>query len=265
MTKFQEVDISKAPNDLAKEILIMFNKDQTARFSNINPEEIKQIDINNTKRLKEIIAERGYPTIREVGEEASNALWLLIQHADLDRDFQKQCLELMKKVQADQINKKNIAYLEDRVRIGEAKPQLYGTQFHRRPDGKLILREIEDVEGIDKRRKEMGLNTLEEYKKEFYSKCPKESIPENQDPDYSEFKKVFGLDPESYFETWNLEDLKILIKDPLIGIEMIGSDKKEFPESVLVKTYSNTIVADQIPCNDLIVATLRVLLKKYSS
>ena len=86
----------------------------------------------------------------------------------------------------------------------------------------------------------------------------------NQDPDYSDFEKVFGLDPETYYDTWSLEDLKLLIKDPLVGIEMIGSDNKKFPESILVKNYSNTIVGDQIPCNDLIVATLRVLLKKYS-
>ena len=87
----------------------------------------------------------------------------------------------------------------------------------------------------------------------------------NYDPDYSDFEKVFGLSPESYYDNWHLGDLKLLIKDPLIGIEMIGEDNNKIPESVLVKSYSNTIVGDQIPCKDLIVATLRVLLKKYSN
>lgn len=171
MSDFQAHDLSKAPNDLAREILEMFNRDQEARFSNTNPEEIKQIDIDNTKRLKEIIEKEGYLNIDEIGVEASNALWLLIQHADLDRDFQIKCLELMKQLHDGYINKKNIAYLEDRVRVGTGKPQLYGTQFHRREDGKLVLKDIEDVENVDQRRKEMGLGTLEEYKKDFYSKC----------------------------------------------------------------------------------------------
>ncbi len=172
MTKFQEQDLSKAPNELAREILIMFNRDQEARFSNINPEEIKQIDTDNTKRLKEVIHTQGYPTIDDIGVKASDALWLLIQHADLDKDFQVRCLELMKKLPDGHINKKNIAYLEDRVRVGTGQPQLYGTQFHRRVDGKLVLREIEDIENVDQRRSEMDLGTLDDYKKNFYSKCP---------------------------------------------------------------------------------------------
>lgn len=184
MNKFQPHDLNKAPNDLAREILEMFNRDQNARFSNINPEEIKQIDINNTKRLKEIIEKEGYPTIDKIGVDASEAVWLLIQHADLDRDFQIDCLELMKQLQGGYINKKNIAYLEDRVRVGMGKPQMYGTQFYRREDKKLVLRDIENIEGVDQRRKEMDLDTLDKYKKDFYSKCHKEAIPDDVLTDY---------------------------------------------------------------------------------
>jgi hypothetical protein len=179
MNKFQGHDSNKAPNELAKEIIEMFNKDQEARFSNADPEEIKQIDIGNTNRLKEIIHKQGYPTIDDIGVEASYSLWLLIQHADLDREFQIECLDLMKKLENGHINKKNIAYLEDRVRVGMGRPQLYGTQFYRREDKKLVLRDIEDIENVDKRRSEMNLGTLEESKKDFYSKCPKEEIPED--------------------------------------------------------------------------------------
>jgi len=179
MTNFQAHDLSKAPNDLAREILEMFNKDQEARFSDSNQEEIKQIDIDNMKRLKEIIEKEGYPNIDKIGVEASDSLWLLLQHSDLDREFQIECLDLMKKLENGHINKKNIAYLEDRVRVGMGKPQLYGTQFHRREDGKLVLREIEDIKNVDQRRKEMELGTLEEYEKDFYSKCAQEAVPED--------------------------------------------------------------------------------------
>lgn len=177
MKNFKAHDLSKTPNNLARKILKMFNTDQKARFSDTDPKKIKQIDINNTKRLKEIIDKQGYPTIDKIGVEASDALWLLIQHADLDRGFQIKCLELMKKIPDGGIKKKNIAYLEDRVRVGTGQPQLYGTQFYRREDGKLVLRDIEDIENVDQRRSEMDLDTLEEYKKDFYSKCLEEEIP----------------------------------------------------------------------------------------
>lgn len=177
MKNFKAHNLSKTPNNLAREILKMFNADQKARFSDTDPEEIKKIDINNTKKLKEIIDKQGYPTINKIGVEASDALWLLIQHADLDRDFQIRCLELMKEMPDGLIKKKNIAYLEDRVRVGTGQPQLYGTQFRRREDGKLVLRDIEDIKNIDQRRKKMGLVSLDEYKKDFYSKCPQEAVP----------------------------------------------------------------------------------------
>ncbi len=173
MSKFKDFDLKKASNDLAREILEMANKDQNARFSNIDPEEIKKIDIENTSRLKYIIKAEGYPTINDIGKEASNALWLLIQHADLDRDFQNDCLKIMKELPKESIDQKNIAYLEDRVRIGKGQPQFYGTQFHRREDGKLVLRDIEDIENVDERRSKMNLGPLDEI---FIVNAPKKQF-----------------------------------------------------------------------------------------
>ncbi len=167
MTRFQQYDLNIAPNELAREILEMFNEDQTARFTGVDPEKIKQIDTKNTERVKEMISEHGYPTIGKIGPEASHALWLLVQHADHDINFQKKCLKLMKKLPGSSINKTNIAYLEDRVRVGDGKPQLYGTQFYRNKDGKLVLRDIEEIENVDRRREQMNLGDLEEYKKLF--------------------------------------------------------------------------------------------------
>jgi hypothetical protein len=42
--------------------------------------------------------------------------------------------------------------------------QLYGTQFHQ-ADGKMKLSPIEDEDNVDRRRKEVGLPTLVEYRK----------------------------------------------------------------------------------------------------
>ena len=50
---------------------------------------------NDVTQLKTIIGTVGWPTISRVGFEASSAAWLIAQHADYDKEFQKDCLKLM--------------------------------------------------------------------------------------------------------------------------------------------------------------------------
>ena len=89
--------------------------------------------------------------------------WLLVQHADHDRAFQKKCLDLLKSQPPGEVHLANIAYLEDRVRVGEERPQLYGTQFHVDEQGNFGPFPIEDPDNVDQRRKSMKLETLAEY------------------------------------------------------------------------------------------------------
>lgn len=145
---------------VAHEIIAMSEADQAMRKSNTWDE---SIDVKNTQRMKEIVAEIGWPTISKVGSQASNMAWLLVQHADLDNVFQQSCLELMKAQSVNEVDRQNVAYLEDRVRIHKGQPQIYGTQFYTNEQGELVPRPIEDLENVDKRRAEVGLNTLAEY------------------------------------------------------------------------------------------------------
>jgi len=136
-------------------------------------DELSGVDVKNTARLKEVVAKHGWPGKSLVGEDGAFAAWLLVQHADADAAFQKQCLELMKPLlEKGEINKRNYAYLTDRVLVAEKKPQLYGTQFNSK-DGEFIPFPIEDEANVDKRRQAMGLEPLAEYKRrllEVYGK-----------------------------------------------------------------------------------------------
>ena len=123
-----------------------------------------QVDIKNTDKLKRIILEMGWPTKSKFGEEAAHAAWMIAQHSDKETAFQRLCLEAMKNLSEDEIEKADLALLEDRVRIKEGKPQLYGTQFSVSEDGKFEPEPIEDENNLDKRRKEMGLEPFLEYK-----------------------------------------------------------------------------------------------------
>jgi hypothetical protein len=174
---------AKKPTEegLRKELLQRVKEDQDARKVMIEwmrankpepgkpvppeMEKVGKIDEANTKWLRNVVDKHGWPTVTMVGKDGAQAAWLLVQHADKDRKFQRQCLDLMKDLLAKgEADKKNFAYLTDRVLLAEGKKQLYGTQFHQ-VNGRWEPRPLEDPLGVDDRRKEMGLGTLEEYRK----------------------------------------------------------------------------------------------------
>ena len=123
------------------------------------------VDRLNTDRMKEILEEHGWPGWSLVGEDGSTAAWVLVQHADLDVEFQELALAyLMGAVEAGDASRGDLAYLIDRVRVAKNLPQVYGTQIGPGPDGDVAPRTpIEDPDNVDARRAEAGLGTLEEY------------------------------------------------------------------------------------------------------
>jgi hypothetical protein len=156
---------------LRDELLAMMAKDQELRTalgeSNFTDkaimEELNAVDHANTARMKDIVAAHGFPGRRLVGEDGARAAWLLVQHADREVAFQRECLDQMESL-ADrgEVSQADLAYLTDRVLVNEGKPQRYGTQFHT-VDGKLQPRPLEDPERVDELRKTVGLSTMKEY------------------------------------------------------------------------------------------------------
>lgn len=136
---------------------------------------IARIDVENTGRLRQIVKTYGWPTYDLVGKQGADWAWLIVQHSDHAPAFQRECLDLMTPLLGKmQVTKSNYAYLTDRVLLAEGKKQLYATQFFLE-NGVWNPKPTEDLENIDKRRAEMGLGTLAEYRKlleEFYGKKP---------------------------------------------------------------------------------------------
>ena len=147
---------------LSDELLHMAEVDQDMRTKviNLEGEWDSSIDETNQSRMIEIVDEEGWPTIPMVGEEASNAAWLIVQHAP-SLEFMEKCLQLMKSYPASEVNPANIAYMEDRVLMLNSKPQIYGTQFQ--GTGKdMHVYTVEDPEHVDERRASVGLGTFAE-------------------------------------------------------------------------------------------------------
>jgi hypothetical protein len=124
---------------------------------------------NHIPILKEIIIKYGYPVVSLVGKQSSFNFWLMVQHADTDVKFQKYCLKLMKKhLKKKEVSGENFAYLTDRVNKNLGRKQVYGTQFEHNEKGQALFpKNLSDPKNVNKRRAEIGLNTIEEYISEY--------------------------------------------------------------------------------------------------
>lgn len=157
--------------NIAEKIIELKNADLTLRDKLVQSgqlsegynEEMKELHNRNAKILSDIIDTIGYPTIDKVGQEANEAAWLVIQHSIGQPEFMKKCAKLLEKaVSENKANPKSLAYLTDRIAVLEGKPQLYGTQFDWDKNGNLSPNLFDDLNKVNKRRKSIGLNTLEE-------------------------------------------------------------------------------------------------------
>lgn len=152
-----------ARDNLKSELIELYNIDTTG----INKDNSILVDEHNRNRLKEIITEYGFPTLKLVGKDAMRAVFILLQHADGDTEWQMSQLENVKiAVKNGDMEGQFYAYLYDRIKINNGEKQLYGTQFAK-VDSKnktVELADTEDVENLNKRRMEMGMMPIEMYK-----------------------------------------------------------------------------------------------------
>ncbi len=156
---------------IAKQIIQLKNDDLKLRSRLVESGELwngynlemEAMHNRNAKQLDEIINEIGYPSIKKVGEEASEAAWLIIQHAIGQPEFMRKCLQyLEQEVNEGGTNPVNLAYLSDRIANFEGKPQLYGTSFDWDENGELNPLPYDDLAKVNQRRASIGLNSLEE-------------------------------------------------------------------------------------------------------
>ena len=158
--------------NLRTELLDMREKDVSTRqkladtgeleHDNYHPE-MKRVHEENNSRIKDIINDGGWPLQSQVGEDGAEAAWLIVQHAILEPEFQKECVShLEKAVASGEANSWHLAYLQDRVLIQENKPQIFGTQ-HVVNNGKMEPLPINNICEANQRRRELGLWSLEEH------------------------------------------------------------------------------------------------------
>ncbi|CAD6876279.1 DUF6624 domain-containing protein [Methylomonas fluvii] len=139
---------------------------------------MEAVHIGNAARLAEIIEQYGWPGNSLVGEEGAWGAWLIAQHAIGNPPFMRHCLSLLKQAATNNdVTPWQAAFLEDRIRMYEEKPQIYGTQFQPNQNGELEPYPIENPETVNDRRLAVGLNTIEERTAELTAQSTRENIP----------------------------------------------------------------------------------------
>ena len=180
---------------LADELLAMQKRDLDTRarllelgrlYGDYDPE-MQAVHTENARRLKEIVARHGWPGISLVGLEACRAAWLVAQHSICTPELQREFLTLLAQAcAAGDVPRRQVAFLTDRIRFNEGKPQLYGTVLDWNEEGELSC-EVEDIAGLDARRAEVGLppfaDDLEKHRAEVRAEGGK---PPH---DYAEYRR----------------------------------------------------------------------------
>ncbi|CAM3794605.1 hypothetical protein DESA109040_21650 [Deinococcus saxicola] len=144
---------------LRRWLTVRMEADTRMRRGPVNAAAWLAFDTESTELLRKIVAAYGWPSRSLVGEDGATAAWLLAQHSP-DLGFQREVLALLNAAQ--ETDPRHAAYLHDRVRVREGRPQRYGTQLG--PDAQPFELEVGDV---DERRAAVGLGPLAKYLAQF--------------------------------------------------------------------------------------------------
>ena len=121
------------------------------------------IQEKSQKELEQLVAEKGWPKIREVGSEAAMAAYLVAMHTN-DGSQKKYLQMIWKSCEEKELPWQRYANIYDRCLFNENKPQKYGThtRFNELTRSEELY-PLEDEIKVDEWRKELGLEPLAEY------------------------------------------------------------------------------------------------------
>jgi hypothetical protein len=161
------------------------NKYGNAVYNKLSPNVIDSLakimrdaDARNLIVVNKIIAQYGWLGPQKVGVNASQALFLVIQHADLKT--QQAYLPMIRTAEKNgETLSTNLAILEDRINMREGKAQLYGSQgFTDKQTGKKYIYPVKDVDHLEERRKAMGMTAMKDYFKGWDVDDYKKTLPQ---------------------------------------------------------------------------------------
>lgn len=138
---------------------------------------IKEKDSSNLVSVIQLIDKYGWLTPQDIGFQGVQALFLIIQHADLNT--QKKYYPLILKAEKEgNMLSANVALLEDRIAVREGRPQTYGSQgYYDSSKKKTFIYPLVDPKNLDELRKSRGLGPMKDYNKDWDLKDYESYLP----------------------------------------------------------------------------------------
>ena len=170
----------KELDSLKRQLETIFMKDQTFRRIYIDAENklgkdsdayeyfwevVEAQDKILEKEVVSILDKYGWLGISQVGRLANGTLWSVLQHGSV-ASKEKYAPLLRASVLKEESQPSHYARLIDRMMINSDKPQLYVTQIDYKSSEVPTFFPIEKPEYINQRRKEIGLDGIENFAKE---------------------------------------------------------------------------------------------------
>lgn len=122
--------------------------------------EMEAVHRRNAARLREVLAQFGWPGRALVGDDGASAAWRIVQHAIGEPELLRSCLPLLQSAAAEgEADPAEVATLEDRIRVSEGRPQRYGTQYDWSDDGTAMVPMVgvDAPDSLAERRAAVGL------------------------------------------------------------------------------------------------------------
>jgi len=114
-------------------------------------------------RFVEVLDEYGWPGKTLAGEDGAQAAWYLALHTMPEPAVLSRCLELMREAASiGEADLSEVGFLVDRLALIERGVQVYGTVICRMENGSFGAPSLEDPDGVEDRRRSVGLIPLDE-------------------------------------------------------------------------------------------------------
>lgn len=167
-SKLLKINMKKPfKKDIAIVLDSVYYRDQFVRNNVTDNNVIDSVDNFNYKVVDSIYKIYGWLSKSEVGNNASIAQFLVIQHSNLK--IQKQSIKRVSNaIKLGLLPPSNYALLIDRILIGEQKKQIFGTQlFFNDKDNKYEPYPIKDIKVADILREKLGMQKLSNYIQQY--------------------------------------------------------------------------------------------------
>ncbi|MCW3084769.1 MAG: hypothetical protein JWP12_2135 [Bacteroidetes bacterium] len=164
----EQQPVTKLNETLSVQLNAILKSDQEYRQGSMDDaSQMGKNDYFNLIKVEAILDKYGWLGVDEVGEEGNTALFLVIQHADL-RTQEKYLPMMTQAVMNHKAKGAQWALLEDRVTLVQTGRQIYGSQVIKdETTGLNRIAPIQNEATVNKRRAQVGLESLEIYAKKF--------------------------------------------------------------------------------------------------